>query len=353
VRASAAVATRARGSMGFISAAKMDFSCARGNPFSSMEKKLPAIRHGPMRFVRFHPAMNTLTPPLRRLAVRLAALVFLLAMGASAFASESGLQPGYIFIMDVAGDVKILSARDPAGSAPAKGTNLAAGDTVVTGAGARAALAFSNGSLFEVTENSKFSVQEYLQEPWKFSVEGWNALESEPTKSQTKVFLEYGELIGKVKQLDAASSMQVSTPLGVAGIRGTTFKVRVVRNPDGSPKSATVILVEGRVNFSPQGGGEPTVITPGNSVTVSMTVGPDGQLIITPPVREALLPEDIQLIQEAVRTLLELSQGLTGLGDTPSQPGGGGDRPGPSENIDIPPIVPRPTTTPTPIPSGL
>jgi hypothetical protein len=274
-------------------------------------------------------------------------------MGASASASESGLQPGYIFIMDVAGDVKILSARDPAGSAPAKGTNLAAGDTVVTGAGARAALAFSNGSLFEVTENSKFSVQEYLQEPWKFSVEGWNALESEPTKSQTKVFLEYGELIGKVKQLDAASSMQVSTPLGVAGIRGTTFKVRVVRNPDGSPKSATVILVEGRVNFSPQGGGEPTVITPGNSVTVSMTVGPDGQLIITPPVREALLPEDIQLIQEAVRTLLELSQGLTGLGDTPSQPGGGGDRPGPSENIDIPPIVPRPTTTPTPIPSGL
>jgi hypothetical protein len=305
--------------------------------------------------------MNTLNFSIRGLAVRLAAFVFLIAMGAPASASEAGVQPGYILIMDVVGDVKILSARDPDGSAPAKGTNLAAGDTIVTGAGARAALAFSNGSLFEVAENSKFSVQEYLQEPWKFSVEGWNALESEPTKSQTKVFLEYGELVGKVKQLDAASSMQVSTPLGVAGIRGTTFRVSVVRNPDGSPKSVTVTLVEGRVNFSPQGGGEPVAITPGNSVTVSVTVGPDGQLVITPPVREVLSPDEVRLIQDVVQGLLRESLNVTGLGDTSSQPGGGGDnRPGPMEALNISPIVPPPTPTPaptaptpTPIPSGL
>jgi hypothetical protein len=297
--------------------------------------------------------MTTLNRPLHFLAVVLAATSILFASGLPASAQETaaaaGLQPGYILVMEVVGDVKILSGRDSNGTVPTKGMNLAAGDTIVTGSGARAALAFSNGSLYEVAENSKFSVQEYLQEPWTFSVEGWNALESEPTKSQTKVFLEYGELVGKVKQLDSASSMQVSTPLGVAGIRGTTFKVRVVRNPDGSPKSLTVMLVEGRVDFTPQGGGEPVVITPGNSVTVSVTVGPDGQLIITPPVREALSPEDIQLIQEAVRTLLELSRGVTGLGDTPSQSGAGGDvRPGPMDNMNIPAIVPPPTPTPAP-----
>lgn len=308
-----------------------------------------------MRLVEFLQAMNTLNHRFRFLAAILAAMTISFASGLPASAqeavAEAGLQPGYILVMEVAGDVKILSGRDSNGTVPTKGTNLAAGDTIVTGTGARAALAFSNGSLYEVAENSKFSVQEYLQEPWTFSVEGWNALEAEPTKSQTKVFLEYGELVGKVKTLDPASSMQVSTPLGVAGIRGTTFKFRVARNPDGSPRSVTVLLVEGRVNFTPQGSGESTVITPGNSVTVSVTVGPDGQLTITPPVRETLSPEDTQLIQETVRTLLELSQSVTGLGDTTSQSGGGENRPGPMENIVAPPIVPPPT--PTPVPSNL
>lgn len=264
-------------------------------------------------------------------------------------ASEAGLQPGYILVMEVEGDVNILRGRDSEGSDAVKGANLAAGDTVVTGAGARVALAFSNGSLFEVTENSKFSVQEYLQEPWKFSVDGWKSLESEPTKSRTNVSLEYGELLGKVKQLDSGSSMQVTTPLGVAGIRGTTFVVRVVRNPDGSPRSATVRLAEGRVDFTPQGGGEPTQITPGNSVTVSVTVAANGQLIINPPVRETLAPEEIRLIQETVQTLLVESQNVTGLGDTTAQPPGGGEnRPGPMEPLTIPPVVPAPTPTPAP-----
>jgi hypothetical protein len=274
---------------------------------------------------------------------------------------EANLQPGNILVMDVVGDVKILGDRNPNGSSPAKGTNLAAGDTIVTGAGGRVGLAFSNGSLFEVLENSKFSVQEYLQEPWKFSVEEWNALETEPTKSQTKAFLDYGELVVKVKKLDSASSMQVSTPLGVAGIRGTTFKVRLVRNPDGSPKSASVMLVEGSVDFTPQGGGERTTITPGNSVTVSVTLGPDGQLILNPPVREALSPQEMVLIQQAVRNMLEQSANISALGDTSGQPGAGVDnRPGPMDNTTIPPIVPPPTPTPeptaptpTPVPSLL
>jgi hypothetical protein len=285
-------------------------------------------------------------------AAWLVVLLFAFARPASAqdsATSESALQPGYILLMEVIGDVKILNAENPNGVPPQTGANLAVGDTIVTGAGSKVGLAFSNGSLFEVTENSKFSVQEYLQEPWKFSVEEWKALESEPTKSQTKAFLDYGELVVKVRKLDANSSMQVSTPLGVAGIRGTTFKVRVVRNADGSPKSATVMVTEGRVAFTPQGGGEPASITPGNSVTVSVTVGPDGQLLISPLVQEALAPEEVALIQEAVQRLIDQALNVTGLGDTPSQTTGGGDsRPQPMENTITPPIVPPPTPTPAP-----
>ena len=311
--------------------------------------------------------MTTLNFHFRDTASGVALSVFLLiscilsAAAQDSASREANLQPGNILVMDVVGDVKILGDQNPNGSLPAKGTNLAVGDTIVTGAGGRVGLAFSNGSLFEVSENSKFSVQEYLQEPWEFSAQEWNALEAEPTKSQTKAFLDYGELAVKVKKLDSASSMQVSTPLGVAGIRGTTFKVRLTRNPDGSPQSATVMLVEGSVDFTPQGGGEPTSITPGNSATVSVTLGPDGQLTLNPPVLETLTPQEIVLIQGTVRALLEQSANVTGLGDTSSQPGAGGDnRPSPMDNTTIPPIVPPPTPTPeptaptpTPVPSLL
>lgn len=301
------------------------------------------------------------TPNIRffkKIANALAAAVLSVLTISTSSAQDSpgnapGLEPGYISVIDVAGDAKILTTGQPDGSVPAKGMNLRIGDTVVTGPGGRVGLAFSNGSLFEVAENSRFSVQEFLQEPWKFSVEEWRALESEPTKSTTKVFVEYGELVVKVKKLDADSSMQVSTPLGVAGIRGTTFRVRVVRNPDGSPRAVTVQLLEGRVNFTPQGGGEPTSITPGNSITVAVNVGEDGIIQITPAVEERLAPEETAIIQEVIQRLLENNETLGSFGDTPVATGEGGEsRPQPDTNPPVaPPAPPRPS--PTPVPSGL
>ncbi len=280
-------------------------------------------------------------------------LTISLASAQDSAANGAGLEPGYISVIDAAGDAKILTPDQPDGAVPAKGMNLRIGDTVVTGTGGRVGLAFSNGSLFEVSENSRFSVQEFLQEPWKFSVEEWKALENEPTTSRTKVFVEYGELVVKVKKLDAGSSMQVSTPLGVAGIRGTTFRVRVVRNPDGSPRSVTVQLVEGRVNFTPQGGGEPTQITPGNSLTVAVNVGEDGIIQIPPPVEERLAPEETAIIQEIIQRLLENNETLGSFGDAPVATGEGGDsRPQPDTNPPAPP-PPPPRPTPTPVPSGL
>jgi hypothetical protein len=311
----------------------------------------------------------------------LAALVFsvlsmFLASAQDSASSSSGMQPGYILVVEAVGDAKILTPEKPEGAVAAAGMNLRIGDHVVTATGGRVGLAFSNGSLFEVSENSKFSVQEFLQEPWKFSSEDWKNLENEPTKSSTKTYIEYGELAVKVKKLDEGSSMQVSTPLGVAGIRGTTFRIRVVRNTDGSTKAVTVQLVEGRVNFTPQGGGETTAITPGNSVTVSVNLGPDGQIQIPPPIEERLAPEEVGIIQEIIQRLLENNETIGSFGDTTVQPSTGGQsqtavesRPQPMENITVPPIVPPPTPTPaptapaptpaptaptpTPVPSGL
>ena len=275
------------------------------------------------------------------------------AMASESPATGPGLEPGYISVIDTSGNAKILTPDQPDGTVPAIGMNLRLGDTVVTGVGGRVGLAFSNGSLFEVSENSRFSVQEFLQEPWKFSVEEWKALENEPTKSRTKVFVEYGELAVKVKKLGPDSSMQVSTPLGVAGIRGTTFRVRVVRNPDGSPRTVTVQLAEGRVDFTPQGGGESTAIAPGNSITVTVNMGEDGTIQISPPVEERLSTEETAAIQESIQRLLENNETLGSFGDSPVQSDDGGDsRPQPAANPPAPP-PPPPRPTPTPVPSGL
>jgi hypothetical protein len=287
------------------------------------------------------------------------------AMAQESVIVGANLQPGYILVVDAVGDAKILTPEKPKGAIAATGMNLRIGDTVVTSAGARVGLAFSNGSLFEVSENSKFSVQEYLQEPWKFSAEEWRTLEAEPTKSRTKAFIEYGELVVKVRTLAADSSMQISSPLGVAGIRGTTFRVRVARNPDGSTRSVTVQLVEGRVDFIPQGTNEATTVTPGSSITVNVTTGPDGQILIPPSIEERLAPDETTNIQEIIQRLLEKNETLGSFGDAAVQTQRGSeDRPAPAEEpVAIPqnlPPAPSPTPaptapvpTPTPIPSGL
>jgi hypothetical protein len=80
---------------------------------------------------------------------------------------------------------------------------------------------------------------------------------AEPSTSRTKLNLSRGELVGNVKKLnyDAGSSFNIQTPVGAAGIRGTTF--RIVFRPDGTGKAffslttveGNVVLASGTVNL--------------------------------------------------------------------------------------------------------
>ena len=92
-------------------------------------------------------------------------------------------------------------------------------------------LLFSNGTLITVKSGSRFFLREYSQkiiaadnlpEPSK--------LEEEPSQSQLLAHLDYGELVVKVPKLEKGSTMNLSSPLGTAGIRGTMFQMMAVRN---------------------------------------------------------------------------------------------------------------------------
>lgn len=128
-------------------------------------------------------------------------------------------------------------------------------DLVVTsGTGSRVILVFSNGSTINVGEESKVEIRQFYQDPFASDFSFAEAT-SEPagSRSETKIHLSQGELIGNVKSLNAGSTFDVTTPAGAAGIRGTTF--RVVFRPTGDGTAFfTVTTVEGNVLVIPIGG---------------------------------------------------------------------------------------------------
>jgi len=295
-------------------------------------------------------------------AFLVAALTFFTnPVGLAQSSAPAEMQPGAIVITGFKGSVQILNAKSPAGAPPVQGSTLKQGDTIITGATSHVSLAFSNGAVMEIESESKFVVQEYLQEPWDFSPEAWKEMESEPSKSQTTGNLAFGDVTASVKKLKPGSSMQITTPLGVAGIRGTTFRVSSRNNPDGTPSSSSVAVTEGQVEFSPQGGGEPSQVTAGLSSVITVTPGENGQGPTTePPATSPISEQESGLIQQIVEGLQNapLSQSfINAMQNSSTEQGDSGSQmnlPPPIGGIgsSIPPInIPQPTPTPTPTPT--
>src|SRR5690606_15011946 len=107
-----------------------------------------------------------------------------------------------------------------------------------------------------LAQDSSLSIDEFLQDPFGDEV-SFSSMTSEPSVSTTKLNLSRGELVGNVKKLnaDAGSTFSVQTPVGAAGIRGTTF--RIIFRPDGTGKAffslttveGNVVLFSGTVNM--------------------------------------------------------------------------------------------------------
>ena len=88
-------------------------------------------------------------------------------------------------------------------------------------------LVFSNGSEITLFQNSSLSIVDLEQEPYT-SKRVYNELEADPSKSQTLLELDYGQLDGHVKKLSNTSSFNIKTPLGTAAIRGTRFSISLL-----------------------------------------------------------------------------------------------------------------------------
>lgn len=141
---------------------------------------------------------------------------------------------------------------------------------IVTAKDASIVLVFSNGATTQLGSDTELVIEEFLQDPFASTVRMADLAE-EPSRSRTRLALNRGELVGNVKKLKHAegSSYTVVTPVGAAGIRGTTFRIVfrpvAVGQAFGAIPQQTefsLVTLEGDVSFQ-QGPLLPTAPVPG------------------------------------------------------------------------------------------
>ena len=116
-------------------------------------------------------------------------------------------------------------------------------------------LLFSNGTLITIKPGSRFFIREYSQQI--ISAENLpdpSKLEEEPSQSKLLAHLDFGELIVKVPKLKKGSTMNLTSPLGTAGIHGTMFQMMAVRNEITGDIMGGVNLISGDIDFTDTNG---------------------------------------------------------------------------------------------------
>lgn len=145
---------------------------------------------------------------------------------------------------------------------------------VHTGTDARVVLLFANGATINLAAKSDLNINTFTQDP--FAGDYVPSKETdEPSISTTDILLTQGELVGNVKKLKVGgpikSKFTVGTPVGAAGIRGTTFKI--VYTPSGNGRTYNFIMttLEGSVEVTIKGtvNATPVMVNDNKEVTLS------------------------------------------------------------------------------------
>ncbi|MGA3180587.1 MAG: FecR domain-containing protein [Verrucomicrobiota bacterium] len=108
--------------------------------------------------------------------------------------------------------------------------------------------------------------------------------------TETMLDIRIGQAEGSVKKITKASKYEITTPRGVAGIRGTDWAVQVSQNADGTYNvtftSATgTVYVVANINVAGVPTSVPRTLTTGQSWTPPLSVGGTGEI---PPTTQAL-----------------------------------------------------------------
>ncbi|MFA5262528.1 MAG: FecR domain-containing protein [Opitutaceae bacterium] len=233
--------------------------------------------------------------------------------------------PGIIVVKRVTGSVTAMNNATKVVRPIKNDDRVTQGETIVTSKDRQSSviLVFSNGATIQLKADSQLNIEEFLMDSWDKDIDLAD-LKEEPGTSKTKLNMARGELIGKVAKLnrDKGSSFDIQTPVGAAGIRGTTF--RIVFRPDPiNPSRLTfsVSTVEGRVDLQMQGTvttSAPLPVGADKEIVVNIDVKVDattGAITVTAPpapVQTAVTmsPETTAVIAQATQQVVEAVQNV-------------------------------------------
>lgn len=150
---------------------------------------------------------------------------------ALSLAAHAQTQAGQILAAKVEGEVLKIAA-DGTTAPLSNGAKIAETDTITTGKNSSVVLVFMNGSSVKLGADSRLAIDEFKMDPLGEDLEV-SKLQAEPTVSQTKLNLSYGEMVGDVKKLNTSSNYSIKTPVGAAGIRGTIYRIVFRPTSDG------------------------------------------------------------------------------------------------------------------------
>jgi hypothetical protein len=149
------------------------------------------------------------------------------------------------------GEVRIISKSGTERLAMDR-VEVVPGDEIRVATGGSVLIKFPNGSSSILGSNANptsLVVTQYTEGPAPKPT----APDKEPGISVTKLFLGQGDIVSKVKSLnrDMGSKFEIKTPVGTAGVRGTTWKLTVIIPEDPSePPIVEASTLEGEIVFN-------------------------------------------------------------------------------------------------------
>jgi hypothetical protein len=254
---------------------------------------------------------------MKRITFMLAcALVLALASVTSLRAAEEGIKQGKATVRTVHGTVEYQDQQNGAWLPVKPNMKFSAGVTIRTGADGAADISV-NGTASAV----RLTNATVVQIPTMYYV--GSAREGDTT---TMLNLQTGSVIGNVKKITANSRYEIMSPHGVAGIRGTDFRVEAIPTSDGRFK-VKFDSITGVITVS--------AVIDGVTVTHTLTTGTSWEI------GESVKQMRAELIQDYQSQILGLIQSMApGATVGPNGPG-----PGPGTN-------PNPVTPPVSAPGG-
>ena len=267
-------------------------------------------------------------------------LAFLLASTVFVQGQEDGQTTnGAVIFVSIEGDVKLKSLSTgeflPEDQV-AVGKSFTAGNTVVTGNASKAVLLLSNASMTTVSENSELVFSEFNLKAFNGSPKKLTEIETEPTTSNVKIKLAYGDMVLNVKKLNAGSSFDIDSPVGTASIRGTVIRLVVVIDQNSGQASGGVQVAEGSVTFTDPSGITVDVVA-GQGTEVTSDSG--GQqvgttAIVTIPADVANLIENLSLEKVAEAANFTVADIASAIQDAAQEiPQNNGGQPGSGDNV--------------------